>query len=171
MSSLATLTPFISAPWLDAHGRSLPVRPLPGLRPEICHGRLFSWLQDLTAQARAIWKHRRALARRPYCRAEADAEFAEWLATLPREAFVYDLSAPTAARGWRSHDALAGEGAVMCLKTRIGSAGRYASVALLAGVANPAAAADLAYLLSAVWEPATAYGCLLIAVFCMLQRK
>ena len=49
--------------------------------------------------------------------------------------------------------------------------GRYASVALLAGIGNPAAAADLAHLLSAVWEPATAYGCLLIAAFSMLQKK
>lgn len=205
MSSLGTLTPFISAPWLDPHGRPLPVRPLPGLRPEIlrelrycplgamapdyrefltccsglantalghmdftgswypeeecpvfnpsltlaiddegrrwiselssdgrpgrvwclfaeptvavyvsdtfeefletlrdrtCHGRLFSWLQDLTAQAHAIWEHRRTLARRPHRSPDADAEFAEWLANLPREAFVYDLRAPTAARGW-----------------------------------------------------------------------
>jgi len=59
----------------------------------------------------------------------------------------------------------------MRLKTRIGSAGRFASAALFAAVGNTAAAADLAHLLSAVWEPATAYGCLLIAVFCMLQRK
>jgi hypothetical protein len=59
----------------------------------------------------------------------------------------------------------------MRVKTRIGSAGRYAAVALLAGLSNSAAAADLAHLLSAVWEPATAYGCLLIAVFCMLQKK
>lgn len=35
MSSFDTLTPFISAPWVDPHGRPLPVRPLPGLRPEI----------------------------------------------------------------------------------------------------------------------------------------
>jgi len=205
MSSLDTLTPFISAPWLDPHGRSLAVRPLPGLRPEIlqelcyfpsgamardyrellgccsglantalghvdftgcwypeeecpvfnpcltlaiddegrrwiselsvdgrpgrvwclfaeptvavyvsdtlaeflstlrdrtCHGRLFSWLQDLTAQAHAIWRHRRTLGRLSRRGGEADAEFAEWLATLPREAWVYDLRAPAAARGW-----------------------------------------------------------------------
>lgn len=204
MSSPDTLTPFISAPWLDPLGRPLAVRPLPGLRPEIlrklrycrgamahdyrefltccsglantelgnldftgswypeekcpvlnpcltlavdhqgrrwvcelsadgrpgrvwclfaeptvavyvsdtlaeflatlrdrtCHGRLFSWLQDLTAQAYAIWKHRRTLARRPHRGVDADAEFAEWLATLPQEAFVYDLRTPMAARGW-----------------------------------------------------------------------
>jgi hypothetical protein len=205
MSSRDTLTPFISAPWIDPHGRLLAVRPLPGLRPEIlrelrcsplgamapdyqefltccsglantalgrmdftgrlypeeecpvfnpcltlaiddegrrwiselsidgrpgrvwclfaepkvavyvtdnlaeflatlrdrtCYGRLFSWLQDLTAQAHVIWEHRRTLARRPPREVEADSEYAVWLATLPREAYVYDLRAPTAARGW-----------------------------------------------------------------------
>jgi hypothetical protein len=176
MSSLDTLTPFISAPWLDPFGRPHKVRPLPGLQPEIlrelrhltgswypkegcpvfspcltlaideqgrrwiselsvggrpgrvwclfaeptvavyvsdtlaeflstlrertCHGRLFSWLQDLTAQAHVIWKHRRKLARRPNRRPEAESEFAMWLATLPREAYVYDLRSTAAARGW-----------------------------------------------------------------------
>jgi hypothetical protein len=59
----------------------------------------------------------------------------------------------------------------MRLSTFVGSARQYASGALLAGVAKPTAASDLAHLLSAVWEPATAYGCMLIAMFCMLQRK
>jgi hypothetical protein len=59
----------------------------------------------------------------------------------------------------------------MHLKARIRGAGRYASIALLAGAGNSAAAADIAHLLTAVWEPATAYGCLLIAAFCMLQKK
>lgn len=70
------------------------------LRDRTCHGCLFSWLQDLTAQAHVIWEYRRKLARRPNRGPDTDAEFAQWLATLPREAFVYDLRAPTAARGW-----------------------------------------------------------------------
>jgi len=58
----------------------------------------------------------------------------------------------------------------MRLSTLIGSTGRYTSAAVLLQVASPTGATDLAHLVSAVWEPATAYGCLLIAVFCMLQR-
>lgn len=70
------------------------------LRERTCQGRLFSWLQDLTAQAHAIWLHRRSLALRPYQAVEADTEIAAWLATLPADAYVYDLRSPTAARGW-----------------------------------------------------------------------
>ena len=70
------------------------------LHERTCQGRLFSWLQDLTAQARAVWLHRRSLALRPYQANEADLEIAAWLATLPADAYVYDLRSPTAARGW-----------------------------------------------------------------------
>ena len=35
MSTLDTMTPFFSSPWLDASGKPLSVRPLPGLRPEV----------------------------------------------------------------------------------------------------------------------------------------
>lgn len=35
MSTLDTMTPLISTPWLDANGKSLSARPLPGLRPEV----------------------------------------------------------------------------------------------------------------------------------------
>jgi len=70
------------------------------LRERTCQGRLFSWLQDLSAQARAIWLHRRALALRPYQAVDADREIAGWLATLPADAYVYDLRSPMAARGW-----------------------------------------------------------------------
>ncbi|MDP9013327.1 MAG: hypothetical protein M3O41_11840 [Pseudomonadota bacterium] len=37
MSTADTMTPLVSAPWVDAHGRPLPVRALPGLRPEAIH--------------------------------------------------------------------------------------------------------------------------------------
>jgi hypothetical protein len=73
---------------------------LANLRDRTCNGRLFSWLQDLTAQAHAIWSHRRALALRPYQAAESDAALAAWLAALPADAYVYDLRSPMAARGW-----------------------------------------------------------------------
>lgn len=205
MSLTDTLTPFISAPWVDALGRPLPVRPLPGLRsrlanqprpcasartaleyreflggcrglagtalglidfagtsypqepcpvfhpcltlavdsagrrwiaemsdggspgrvwclfgvPQVavhvsedlvrflatlkertCQHHLFSWLQDLTAQAKAIWAHRRRLAIRPAQATEVDSDYGHWLAMLPPDAYVYDLRAPMAARGW-----------------------------------------------------------------------
>jgi hypothetical protein len=70
------------------------------LKERTCNDRIFSWLQDLTAQAHAIWAHRRRLALRR-CHAEAvDPGLASWLSTLPVEAYVYDLRAPMAARGW-----------------------------------------------------------------------
>jgi len=70
------------------------------LRERTCQGRLFSWLQDLAAQARTIWLHRRALALRPYQAVDADQDIAAWLATLPADAYVYDLRSPMAARDW-----------------------------------------------------------------------
>ena len=38
MSSADTMTPLVSTPWLDAEGNPLPVRALPGLRPEVVRG-------------------------------------------------------------------------------------------------------------------------------------
>ncbi len=35
MSALDTMTPLLSTPWVDANGKTLPVRALPGLRPEL----------------------------------------------------------------------------------------------------------------------------------------
>ncbi len=35
MSAHDTMTPFLSTPWVDASGRTLPVRVIPGLRPEL----------------------------------------------------------------------------------------------------------------------------------------
>ncbi len=35
MSTRDTMTPLLSAPWVDASGKTLSVRPLPGLRPEL----------------------------------------------------------------------------------------------------------------------------------------
>ena len=38
MSTTDTMTPLVSAPWFDADGNPLPVRALPGLRPEVVRG-------------------------------------------------------------------------------------------------------------------------------------
>jgi hypothetical protein len=38
MSTTDTMTPLVSAPWFDADGNPLPVRALPGLRPEVIQG-------------------------------------------------------------------------------------------------------------------------------------
>ena len=70
------------------------------LRERTCKRQFFSWVQDLSAQARAIWKYRRAFAFRPYQASGTDFEFAAWLKTLPSGAYVYDLREPKAARGW-----------------------------------------------------------------------
>jgi hypothetical protein len=204
MSTTDTMTPLVSAPWFDADGNPLPVRALPGLRPEVvrglecsypgiinatlralletccglaatelgsvdftgrwfpeepcpvfrpcltlaiddagrrwiaeiggkdsqgpiwcvfpdpkvavyvsddlaafigtlrgcsCRGETLKWLQNLSAQARVVWTRRHALARRPYEVHESDEQLRGWLAGLPFDAYVYDLRAPTIARG------------------------------------------------------------------------
>lgn len=70
------------------------------LRERTCTGQVFSWFQELGAQAQAIWKYRRAFALRPYQASETDSELAVWLKTLPSDAYIYDLREPKAARGW-----------------------------------------------------------------------
>jgi hypothetical protein len=205
MSIADTMTPLVSAPWVGAHGKALPVRTLPGLRPEVIQGlecsfpgiispaykallatccglaeteigsidftgclfpeepcgvfqpcvtlaiddagrrwigevgerdlpgpiwcvfpdpkvavyvsddlaafmatlrsrtsrgETVQWLQDLSAQARTVWCRRHTLARRPYELHESDKQIRGWLAGLPFDAYVYDLRAPTVARGW-----------------------------------------------------------------------
>jgi hypothetical protein len=205
MSTLDTMTPIISSPWLDANGRALAVRPLPGLCPEVIktlerahpaiissaltellsacrgladtdlghidftgccfpeepcsvfnpcltiavddagrrwiaevgdgdlpgpvwcvfpkpevavfvsddlasflwtfrdrasRGATLTWLQELTAMARAVWSHRRTLALRPHNVDPSDDQIEGWLSSLPSNAYVYDLRTPTIARGW-----------------------------------------------------------------------
>jgi|GEM_PF-5355620 hypothetical protein len=205
MSTLDTVTPLISSPWLDANGNPLPVRSLPGLRPEgikalecaypgimspplkdllsaccgladtdlghidftgCCfpeepctvfnpcltlaiddtgrrwiaevgagdlpgpvwcvfpdpevavhvsddlaaflstlrdharRGQTLTWLHELTATARAVWSHRRTLALRPHSVNRSDKEIRRWLASLPSDAYVYDLRTRSRARGW-----------------------------------------------------------------------
>jgi hypothetical protein len=205
MSTADTMTPLVSAPWVGANGKALPVRTLPGLRPEVIQGlessfpgiisptykallatccglaeteigsidfsgclfpeepcgvfqpcltlaiddagrrwigevgerdlpgpiwcvfpdpkvavyvsddlpafmatlrrstsrgETLRWLQDLSIQARTVWSRRHALARRPYELHDSDKQIRGWLAGLPFDAYVYDLRAPTIARGW-----------------------------------------------------------------------
>jgi len=38
MSTADTMTPLVSAPWVGSNGKALPVRTLPGLRPEVIQG-------------------------------------------------------------------------------------------------------------------------------------
>jgi len=65
-----------------------------------CRGETLKWLQNLSAQARVVWTRRHALARRPYELDESEEQIRGWLAGLPFDAYVYDLRAPTIARGW-----------------------------------------------------------------------
>jgi hypothetical protein len=54
----------------------------------------------LSATAQVVWAHRRASALRPSGAYHADQEIRGWLATLPADAYVYDLRRPNAVRGW-----------------------------------------------------------------------
>ena len=70
------------------------------LRDRACRGQSLAWLQQLTVTARAIWSHRRALARRPKGVDRSNPEVQRWLAGLPSHTYVYDLRIPSNARGW-----------------------------------------------------------------------
>jgi hypothetical protein len=59
-----------------------------------------AWLDALVAQARAVWSQRHAWAIRPHEAHRADPAIRGWLMTLPAGAYVYDLRARSAARGW-----------------------------------------------------------------------
>ncbi len=70
------------------------------LRERTCRGEVSQWLDELTAQARAVWAQRHAGAIRPHQAHRSDPAIRGWLMTLPAGAYVYDLRAPSAARGW-----------------------------------------------------------------------
>ncbi len=63
-------------------------------------GETLAWLQNLTADAQAVWAHRRALALRPSRASHSDDAIREWLSHLPSDAYVYDLRQSSKARGW-----------------------------------------------------------------------
>jgi hypothetical protein len=70
------------------------------LRERTCRGEVSHWLDELTAQARAVWSQRHAWAIRPHEAHRSDPAIRGWLMTLPSGAYVYDLRAPSAVRGW-----------------------------------------------------------------------
>ncbi len=70
------------------------------LRERTCRGEVSHWLDELTAQARAVWAQRHAGAIRPHQAHRSDPAIRGWLMTLPAGAYVYDLRAQSAARGW-----------------------------------------------------------------------
>src|SRR6267378_8139063 len=70
------------------------------LRERTCRGEMGAWLQNLTAQARAVWSRRHALAMRPHDAAHSDRSIRGWLLALPSDAYVYDLRRRCDARGW-----------------------------------------------------------------------
>jgi hypothetical protein len=70
------------------------------LRERTSRGEVSRWLDELTAQARAVWAQRHAGAIRPHEAHRSDPAIRGWLMTLPAGAYVYDLRARSAARGW-----------------------------------------------------------------------
>jgi hypothetical protein len=54
MSTTDTMTPLVSAPWFDADGNPLPVRALPGLRPEVVRGLQCSYPGIIRPTLRAL---------------------------------------------------------------------------------------------------------------------
>jgi hypothetical protein len=70
------------------------------LHERTCHRDVSHWLDELTAQARAVWSQRHALAIRPHEAHRSDPAIRGWLVTLPSGAYVYDLRARSAVRGW-----------------------------------------------------------------------
>lgn len=70
------------------------------LRERTCQGTVSYWMEDLSAQARAVWSQRHAWAIRPHEAHRSDPAIRGWLMTLPASAYVYDLRARSVARGW-----------------------------------------------------------------------
>lgn len=65
-----------------------------------CKGKMRTWLRGLDDQARTVWSQRLALAMRPHEAFQSDRAIRGWQLGLPFNAYVYDLRAPRAARGW-----------------------------------------------------------------------
>jgi hypothetical protein len=70
------------------------------LRDRTSRGEIQSWLHDLTAQARAIWRRRHLVAKRPHEVYHTARTIRDWLMGLPHDAYIYDLRSPAIARGW-----------------------------------------------------------------------
>jgi len=65
-----------------------------------CEGKMRTWLRHLNDQVRMVWSQRHALAMRPHEAFKSDRAIRGWLSGLPFNAYVYDLRAQKAARGW-----------------------------------------------------------------------
>jgi hypothetical protein len=59
-----------------------------------------AWVRGLGVQAKAIWSRRQALATRGQRACKSDASTRAWIASLPFDAYIYDLRARTPWRGW-----------------------------------------------------------------------
>jgi hypothetical protein len=70
------------------------------LRERTCQGEVSRWLDELTAEARAVWSQRHAWAIRPHEAHRSDPAIRGWLMTLPAGAYVYDLRQQSIVRGW-----------------------------------------------------------------------
>jgi len=70
------------------------------LREHTARGEMHAWLQRLTAEACAVWSQRHGAALRPHQAHRSDRAIRSWLSGLPFDAYVYDLRAPSTARGW-----------------------------------------------------------------------
>jgi hypothetical protein len=70
------------------------------LRERTCRKEVSCWLDELTAEARAVWSQRHAWAIRPHEAHRSDPAIRGWLMTLPAGAYVYDLRSRSAVRGW-----------------------------------------------------------------------
>ena len=62
--------------------------------------RTSAWLRSLTAEARSVWALRQNLAQHSQNRCRSDRAIRGWLASVPFDAWVYDVRASSPARGW-----------------------------------------------------------------------
>lgn len=70
------------------------------LRERAAAGETAKWLRDLNIEARAIWARRQALAARSHRACKSDESVRAWIASLPFDAYVYDLRERSPWRGW-----------------------------------------------------------------------
>ena len=70
------------------------------LRDRMRCGRVREWVRSLSAEARVIWTHGRALGARSRNSLVRDQHLRSWIAALPPDTYVYDLRAPNITRGY-----------------------------------------------------------------------
>ncbi|MDB6010370.1 MAG: hypothetical protein JWL65_2620 [Gammaproteobacteria bacterium] len=62
--------------------------------------RMAEWLRGLRAASRVVWARRELAATSSYNACRTDGWIRGWLSELPFDVHVYDLRAPSVARGW-----------------------------------------------------------------------